>query len=133
MREIFALIRKIAENRSSVLITGESGTGKELVARTIYFSGSRREEGGQCAGARERDRTRPCAHRRRGDSPEDLPLGAEEEIEGEASPESLARAAVHRRMSLEQLCDLYIDEILQLTGGNKVQTARILGITRRTP
>ena len=42
MREIFALMRKIAENRSSVLITGESGTGKELVARTIHFSGSRR-------------------------------------------------------------------------------------------
>jgi DNA-binding NtrC family response regulator len=41
MREIFALVRKIADNRSSVLITGESGTGKEVVARTIHFSGSR--------------------------------------------------------------------------------------------
>jgi len=41
MREIFALIRRIADNRSSVLITGESGTGKELVARTIHFSGAR--------------------------------------------------------------------------------------------
>ncbi len=41
MREIFALIRKIADSRSSVLITGESGTGKEIVARTIHFSGAR--------------------------------------------------------------------------------------------
>jgi DNA-binding NtrC family response regulator len=41
MREIFALIRKVANGASSVLITGESGTGKEVVARTIHFSGSR--------------------------------------------------------------------------------------------
>jgi DNA-binding NtrC family response regulator len=41
MREIFALIRKIADGRSSVLITGDSGTGKEVVARTIHFSGTR--------------------------------------------------------------------------------------------
>jgi DNA-binding NtrC family response regulator len=41
MREIFALIRRIADGRSSVLITGESGTGKEVVARTIHFSGAR--------------------------------------------------------------------------------------------
>jgi DNA-binding NtrC family response regulator len=41
MREIFALIRKIAHSRSSVLITGESGTGKEVVARTLHFHGSR--------------------------------------------------------------------------------------------
>jgi DNA-binding NtrC family response regulator len=42
MREIFALIRKVAAGRSSILITGESGTGKEVVARTIHFSGARR-------------------------------------------------------------------------------------------
>ena len=44
MREIFALIRKIAGGRSSVLISGESGTGKEVVARTIHFSGSRAKQ-----------------------------------------------------------------------------------------
>ncbi len=44
MREIFALVRRIASNSSSVLITGESGTGKELVARTIHFAGSRARE-----------------------------------------------------------------------------------------
>src|SRR5262245_6158450 len=41
MREIFALVKRIAHARSSVLITGESGTGKEVVARAIHFHGDR--------------------------------------------------------------------------------------------
>jgi DNA-binding NtrC family response regulator len=41
MRDIFALVRKIAHSRASVLITGESGTGKDVIARTIHFHGSR--------------------------------------------------------------------------------------------
>jgi DNA-binding NtrC family response regulator len=44
MRDVFALIRKIAHSRASVLITGESGTGKDVVARTIHFHGSRAKE-----------------------------------------------------------------------------------------
>jgi DNA-binding NtrC family response regulator len=44
MREIFALIRRVAHNRSSVLISGGSGTGKEVVARTIHFHGNRAEK-----------------------------------------------------------------------------------------
>ena len=44
MNEIYALIRKIATNRSNVLIGGESGTGKEVVARTIHASGNRSEK-----------------------------------------------------------------------------------------
>jgi DNA-binding NtrC family response regulator len=44
MNEIYALIRKIASNRSNVLITGESGTGKEVVARTIHFTGNRADQ-----------------------------------------------------------------------------------------
>jgi DNA-binding NtrC family response regulator len=42
MKEVFALIRKVASSRSSVLITGESGTGKDVVARTLHFHGTRR-------------------------------------------------------------------------------------------
>jgi DNA-binding NtrC family response regulator len=44
MNEIYALIRKIANNRSNVLITGESGTGKDVVARTIHVTGSRKDK-----------------------------------------------------------------------------------------
>jgi len=44
MREIFALVRKVANSSSSVLITGESGTGKEVVARTIHYSGIRADK-----------------------------------------------------------------------------------------
>ena len=43
MREIFSLVRKVANSSSSVLVTGESGTGKEVVARTLHFSGSRKD------------------------------------------------------------------------------------------
>src|SRR3990172_6441884 len=41
MRDIFALIRRVAHSKASVLITGESGTGKEMVARAIHFHGPR--------------------------------------------------------------------------------------------
>ncbi len=44
MQEIFALIRRLAHNRSNVLITGESGTGKELVARALHFHGATAEK-----------------------------------------------------------------------------------------
>ncbi len=43
MREIFALVRRVANSQASVLITGESGTGKEVVARTIHYHGNRAE------------------------------------------------------------------------------------------
>jgi len=41
MENVRALVRKVANSKSTVLITGESGTGKELVARAIHFAGPR--------------------------------------------------------------------------------------------
>jgi DNA-binding NtrC family response regulator len=40
MQEVFALVRKVAPTRSTVLLVGESGTGKELVARAIHAQGA---------------------------------------------------------------------------------------------
>jgi len=39
MREIYAIIDAVSQNKSNVLISGENGTGKELVARTIHNKG----------------------------------------------------------------------------------------------
>jgi two-component system response regulator AtoC len=44
MRKVFELIKKVAQHKSSVLITGESGTGKELVARAIHYNSDRKEK-----------------------------------------------------------------------------------------
>jgi len=42
MQEIFRTIAKIADYKTTVLVTGESGTGKELVARAVHRRSSRR-------------------------------------------------------------------------------------------
>ena len=41
MQEVFALMQKVIESDSTVLILGESGTGKEMVARAIHERGAR--------------------------------------------------------------------------------------------
>jgi DNA-binding NtrC family response regulator len=42
MQSIFAVIEKVADTPSTVLITGESGTGKELVAKALHENSSRK-------------------------------------------------------------------------------------------
>ncbi len=44
MRQVHALINKIADSNSTILISGESGTGKELAARAIHELSQRREQ-----------------------------------------------------------------------------------------
>lgn len=42
MQRVYRLVEKVSQHAYPVLILGESGTGKELVARSIHFSGPRR-------------------------------------------------------------------------------------------
>jgi DNA-binding NtrC family response regulator len=42
MRKVYSVIEKVSQHAYPVLILGESGTGKELVARSVHFSGVRR-------------------------------------------------------------------------------------------
>jgi two-component system response regulator AtoC len=43
MQDIYALIEKIKDVNTAVMITGESGTGKELVAKAIHYSSVRKD------------------------------------------------------------------------------------------
>ena len=42
MQQVFEMIRKLCDYKTTVLIMGESGTGKELVAKALHFEGGRR-------------------------------------------------------------------------------------------
>jgi transcriptional regulator with PAS, ATPase and Fis domain len=63
--------------------------------------------------------------------PEDLPL-SEEKQPASDTPEAVVGQAAERKLTLGELEELYIDQVLRQTAGNKVRAARILGINRRT-
>ena len=44
MRQLFEMIRLVADSQATVLLQGESGTGKELAARTIHELSYRRDQ-----------------------------------------------------------------------------------------
>ena len=44
MQRVFKIIERVSQHDYPVLILGESGTGKELVARSIHFSGPRKDK-----------------------------------------------------------------------------------------
>jgi DNA-binding NtrC family response regulator len=43
MKEIFKVVKQIADSKSTVLIMGESGTGKELISRAVHYNSNRRD------------------------------------------------------------------------------------------
>jgi two-component system, NtrC family, response regulator AtoC len=44
MLEVYKLVARVSEGRSTVLLQGESGTGKELIARAIHANSPRRDK-----------------------------------------------------------------------------------------
>ena len=43
MQRLFAVLEKVVESESTVLVTGENGTGKELIARALHYNGQRKD------------------------------------------------------------------------------------------
>ncbi|MDY7034057.1 MAG: sigma-54 dependent transcriptional regulator [Thermodesulfobacteriota bacterium] len=44
MQDIFDLIRRISNSKSTVMIYGKSGTGKELVAKAVHYNSPRKDK-----------------------------------------------------------------------------------------
>jgi two-component system response regulator AtoC len=44
IQKIFDVIRKVAQYKSTILVTGESGTGKELIARALHYHSDRSQQ-----------------------------------------------------------------------------------------
>src|SRR4030043_2402498 len=42
MKDIFKVVKQIADSKSTALIMGESGTGKELISRAIHYNSNRK-------------------------------------------------------------------------------------------
>ena len=64
--------------------------------------------------------------------PEDFLLDPAKNEQRGNSPTGLARSAAEQRLTLRELEVRYIDEIMQITGGNKAHAAKILGVDRKT-
>jgi two-component system, NtrC family, response regulator AtoC len=110
MQEIFRTISKIAEYKTTVLVTGESGVGKELVARAIHRRSTRR--GG------------PFVAVNCGAIPENL---LESELFGHKKG-AFTDAVNDRRGLFEEASNgtLFLDEIGELPLGLQVKLLRVL-------
>jgi two-component system response regulator AtoC len=110
MQQVFRTIAKIADYKTTVLITGESGVGKELVAKAIHTRSSRR-------GA-------PFVAVNCGAIPENL---LESELFGHKK--GAFTDAVHDRRGLFEDASpgtLFLDEIGELPLGLQVKLLRVL-------
>ncbi|MBI3466648.1 MAG: sigma-54-dependent Fis family transcriptional regulator [Planctomycetes bacterium] len=110
MREVFELIRHVADTDVSVLIQGESGTGKELVARALHNLSARRD--------------RPYVAANIGALPESL---IESELFGY---EQGAFTGANRRkpgwFEMAQSGTLFLDEIGEIPAKTQIDLLRVL-------
>jgi two-component system response regulator AtoC len=110
MQKMFDVIKKIAQYKSTVLITGESGTGKELVARALHYNTDRSQH--------------PFIPVNCGAIPENL---LESELFGHAK--GAFTDAIRTKKGLFEEADggtLFLDEIGELPGQLQVKLLRVL-------
>jgi DNA-binding NtrC family response regulator len=107
---VLAVIERVADTESTVLITGESGTGKELVARAIHYN-SRRSE-------------RTLVTVNCGAIPEEL---LESELFGHVKG-AFTNAVRHRegRFALAHGGTIFLDEIGDMSPSLQVKLLRVL-------
>jgi two-component system response regulator AtoC len=110
MLDLFALIKKVAGSRSTVLIEGKSGTGKELVAKATHYNSPRR--------------ARPLVTLNCGAIPKDL---LESELFGHVK--GAFTGAIANKRGLFEEADggsLFLDEIGELSLELQVKLLRVL-------
>jgi two-component system, NtrC family, response regulator len=110
MKDIFAVVARVAKTDATVLIQGESGTGKELLARAIHAGSPRR--------------TRPFVAINCGAIPETL---LEAELFGHEKG-AYTGAHIQRKGKLEvaESGTLFLDEIAEMSGALQVKLLRFL-------
>jgi transcriptional regulator with PAS, ATPase and Fis domain len=111
-RRMLEVAHKAAESEHTTIpIQGESGTGKGVFARAIHYASPRA--------------TMPLLELNCAALPETLSLELSREItEGSETTAPNGRKLV----SLREVEDQYVQQVLVATGNNKTQAARILGI-----
>jgi PAS domain S-box-containing protein len=110
MREVFRLIRSVAQTNVTTLVQGETGTGKELVARAVHYESPRASKpfvAVSCAAL-----------------PETL---LESELFGHVKG-AFTGASVDRKGRFEMAAGgtLFLDEVSEMSGATQIKLLRVL-------
>jgi len=110
MEEVYTMMGKVMNNKTTVLVNGETGTGKELVARALHYSGIRKNK--------------PFVKINCSALPENL---LESELFGHVK--GAFTGAVNERIGRFELADggtLFLDEIGDISHNIQVKLLRVL-------